>query len=84
MFLNARRMRDIILLTTFEMPQRALSYSWSWVGSHGNGIENMATLSIGERGSYLYGPQKLEVYFHPTGSEHEAKKMTRVDKKTMS
>jgi hypothetical protein len=44
----------------------------------------MATLSIGERGSYLYGPQKLEVYFHPTGSEHEAKKMTRVDKKTMS
>jgi hypothetical protein len=29
------------------------------------------SLSTWECGSYLYGPQELEVYFHSTGPEHE-------------
>jgi hypothetical protein len=37
------------------------------------------TLSAWKCGSHLYGPQEFEVYFYPTRSEYEAKKMTRVD-----
>jgi hypothetical protein len=40
---------------------------------------NVATLSTWECGSYLYGPQKLEVYLYPTGFEYEATKMAQVD-----
>jgi hypothetical protein len=39
----------------------------------------MATLSVGEYGSHLYRPQKLEVYLYLTEFEHEAKKMAQVD-----
>jgi hypothetical protein len=39
----------------------------------------MTTLFVGECGSYLYRPQKFEVYLYPTRSEYEAKKMTSVD-----
>jgi hypothetical protein len=79
MCLNERRVSDFLFLATVKMPQWALPHSWSWVSSHGNGIENMATLSAWECGSLLYGPQKLEVYLYPTRSEYEAKKMARVD-----
>jgi hypothetical protein len=40
---------------------------------------NVASLSTWECGSYLYGPQELEVYFHSTRPEHEAAKMARFD-----
>jgi hypothetical protein len=40
----------------------------------------MATLSTWECGSYLYGPQKLEVYLYPTGFEHATMKVARIDK----
>jgi hypothetical protein len=40
----------------------------------------MVTLSAWERGSHLYGPQELEVYFYPTEFEYVAVKMARVDK----
>jgi hypothetical protein len=39
----------------------------------------VATLSVWERGSHLYGPQEFEVYLYPTRSEYEAKKMPRGD-----
>jgi hypothetical protein len=39
----------------------------------------MATLSVGESGSHLYGPQKLEVYLYPIEFEYEATKMAGVD-----
>jgi hypothetical protein len=41
----------------------------------------MATLLAWEYDSYLYGPQKLEIYFHPTGLEYEAAKMAGVDQR---
>jgi hypothetical protein len=37
------------------------------------------SLSTRECGSYLYGPQKLEVHLHSTGPEHEVAKVARVD-----
>jgi hypothetical protein len=40
---------------------------------------DVATLSTWECGSYLNGPQKLEVHLYPSGHEHEAAKMARVD-----
>jgi hypothetical protein len=40
---------------------------------------DVASLSTWECDSYLYRPQKLEVHLHPTGLEHEAVKMARVD-----
>jgi hypothetical protein len=40
---------------------------------------DVSSLSTWECGSYLYGPQKLEVHLYPIGFEHEAAKMTRVD-----
>jgi hypothetical protein len=40
---------------------------------------DVASLSTWECGSYLYGPQKLEVHLNPTIFEHEAVKMARVD-----
>jgi hypothetical protein len=39
----------------------------------------MAALSAWECGSYLYGPQKLEVHIYPIGFEHEAVKVDRID-----
>jgi hypothetical protein len=41
----------------------------------------MATLLAWEYDSHLNGPQKLEIYFHPSGLEYEAVKMARVDKR---
>jgi hypothetical protein len=49
------------------------------VSGSGDGIENMATLSAWECGSYLYGPQRLEVHLYPTGFEHETVKEDQVD-----
>jgi hypothetical protein len=40
----------------------------------------MATLFAGECGSYLYRPQKFEVYLYPARSEYEAKKMAELIK----
>jgi hypothetical protein len=40
---------------------------------------DMTSLSTWECGSYLYGPQKLEVHLYPTGFENEVVKMARVD-----
>jgi hypothetical protein len=40
---------------------------------------NLVTLSAWECGSYLYGPQKLEVHLYPTGFEHEAAKVAQID-----
>jgi hypothetical protein len=82
MHLNVRRASGFILLIAIEMPRRALSYSWSWVSSRGNGIENLVTLSVGKCGSHLYRPQEHEVYLYPTGFEHEAKKMDQVDQRS--
>jgi hypothetical protein len=42
---------------------------------------NVASLSTWECGSYLYGPQKLEVHLYPTRFEYEVAKMARVDKR---
>jgi hypothetical protein len=39
----------------------------------------VASLSTWECGSYLYGPQKLEVHLYPTRFEHEAAKMALVN-----
>jgi hypothetical protein len=39
------------------------------------------TLSTWECGSYLYGPQKLEVHLYTTGFEHEIVKVARVDQR---
>jgi hypothetical protein len=39
----------------------------------------MATPSACEYGSHLYGSQKLKVHLYPTGFEHEAAKVARVD-----
>jgi hypothetical protein len=39
----------------------------------------MLTLSAWECGSYLYGPEKLEVYLYLARSKYEATKMARVD-----
>jgi hypothetical protein len=39
------------------------------------------SLSTWECGSYLYGPQELEVLLYPTGFEHEAVKMARVNQR---
>jgi hypothetical protein len=41
----------------------------------------MTTLLAWKYDSHLYGPQKLKIYFHPTGLEYEAVKMAGVDKK---
>jgi hypothetical protein len=38
-------------------------------------VMDVASLSTWEYGSYLYGPQKLEVHLYPTRFEHEAAKM---------
>jgi hypothetical protein len=42
-------------------------------------MKDMASLSTRECGSYLHGPQKLEVHLYPTGFEHETTKVARVD-----
>jgi hypothetical protein len=39
----------------------------------------MASLSTRECRSYLHGPQKFEVHLYPTGFEHEATKVARVN-----
>jgi hypothetical protein len=39
----------------------------------------VATLSAWKCGSYLYKPQKFELYIYATRSEYEAKKMARID-----
>jgi hypothetical protein len=39
----------------------------------------VVSLSAWECGSYLYRPQKLEVHLYPTGFEHEAVKVARID-----
>jgi hypothetical protein len=39
----------------------------------------MAALSTWECGSYLYGPQKLEVHLYPTGFQYEATKVALID-----
>jgi hypothetical protein len=39
------------------------------------------TLSVWECGSYLYGPQKLEVHCYPTGFEHDTMKVAQVDQR---
>jgi hypothetical protein len=75
----ARRVSDFLLLMIVEMPWRALPYSWSWVSSHGNGIENIATLLPWESGSHLYGPQKLKIHLHSNGLEHEIVMMDGVN-----
>jgi hypothetical protein len=41
----------------------------------------VVSLSTLECGSYLYGPQKLQVHIYPTILEHEAAKMARVDQR---
>jgi hypothetical protein len=41
----------------------------------------MATLLAWEYDSHLYGLQKLEIYFHPTGLEYEAVNMAEVDQR---
>jgi hypothetical protein len=41
----------------------------------------VTSLSTWEYSSYIYGSQKLEVHLYPTGFEHEATKMARVDQK---
>jgi hypothetical protein len=41
----------------------------------------VASLSSWECGSYLYRPQKLEVYLYPTGFEYAVAKMARVDQR---
>jgi hypothetical protein len=41
----------------------------------------MGTLSTWECGSYIYGPQKLEVHLYPTRFEHETVKVARVDQR---
>jgi hypothetical protein len=41
----------------------------------------MMTLSSWECGSYLYGPQMLEVHLYPTGFEPEVAKVARVDQR---
>jgi hypothetical protein len=61
-YLNARRLSDFIVLMTTKASWRALPYSWSWVSSSTDGIENMATLSAWECGSYLYGKQKPKLH----------------------
>jgi hypothetical protein len=76
---NARRVSDFLLLSKVEMPGRELSISRSWVGSCGNGIEDMATISAWECSSHLYGPQEFEVHLYLTRSEYETKKIARVD-----
>jgi hypothetical protein len=40
---------------------------------------DVASLSTWECGSYIYGPQKLEVQLHPTELEHEAARMAQLD-----
>jgi hypothetical protein len=42
---------------------------------------NVASLPTWECGSYLYGPQKLEVHLYPIEFEHEVVKMARVDQR---
>jgi hypothetical protein len=49
------------------------------LSSRGDGIKNMATLFAAECGSYLYRPQKFEVYLYSARSEYEEKKMAGVD-----
>jgi hypothetical protein len=78
---NARRLSDIILLKATKTRWRALPYSWSWVSGSGDGIKDVASLSTWECGSYLYGPQKLDVHLHPTRPIHEASKMAWVDQR---
>jgi hypothetical protein len=39
------------------------------------------TLLAWEYDSYLYRPQKLEIYFYPIGLEYEAVKMAEVDQR---
>jgi hypothetical protein len=39
----------------------------------------MMTLFAGECGSYLYRPQKFEIYLYSARYEYEAKKMAGVD-----
>jgi hypothetical protein len=39
------------------------------------------TQSAWEYGSYLYGPQKLEVDLYPTRFEHEVAKVALVDQR---
>jgi hypothetical protein len=51
----------------------------SRVGSCGDGIEDVETLSAWECGSHLYGPQKFEVYLYPTRSKYEVKEMARTN-----
>jgi hypothetical protein len=79
MCVNTRRVSDILLLVTTEVPRRALPYSWSWVSGSGASIENVVTLSACECGSHLYKPQNLDVYLYATGFEYEAAKMAWVN-----
>jgi hypothetical protein len=40
---------------------------------------DVASLSTWECGSYLYGPQKLEVHLHSIRPKHEAMKMAQAE-----
>jgi hypothetical protein len=75
---HARRASDFLLLATVETSRGKLSNSCSRVGSRGDVIEDVATLSTWECGSHLDGPQKFEVYLYPTKSEYEVEKVTRI------
>jgi hypothetical protein len=77
----ARRVSDILFLTTIETPWRALPYSRSWVSKSHVSIKNMVTLLAWECGSHLHGPQKLKVHLHTIGLEYETTKMARVDQR---
>jgi hypothetical protein len=45
------------------------------------GIKDVASLSMWECGSSLYGPQELEEHLYPIRFEHEAMKVARVDQR---
>jgi hypothetical protein len=77
--INARRLSDIIFLEATKVPWRAQPYSWSWFSGSSDGVTDVVTLSTWECGSYLYGPQNLEVHLYPTRFELEATKMAQVD-----
>jgi hypothetical protein len=79
--LNVRRLSNIILLEVTKVPWRALPYSWCLVRGSGDGIKDMVSVSTWKCGSYLYGPQKLELHLHSTGPEHEIANVAQVDQR---
>jgi hypothetical protein len=74
---HARPPRDCIGITGTQSSWIELSYSWPRTSSCHPCPKNLETSSNGSKVSYIYWPQKPQIYLYTSRFEYEAKSLVR-------